>query len=210
MSSVGAPAWASGLEIEERETGTRSVRRAVGASTRDLELVVDALSRQVLANTQELRMIAPALYETATLTVRNIYFIQGDHYLKMFNAKLKKGGEAAKEAGEPWWWVLTGLITAGATDSKLQDEEKHVMTTALAELSTGGPQVVTKWVTICRLKKAYGEGNKKLQLGATHSGQVLVKTIMTGVVKNGGQKKVGQAPRGVNERAIQEHLERMV
>ena len=84
------------------------------------------------------------------------------------------------------------------------------MTTVMADLTAGGPQVAPKWVTICRLKKAYGEGNKKLQLGATHTGQVLVKAIMNGVVKNGGQKKVGQAPRGVNERAIQEHLERMV
>ena len=181
-------------------------RRAVGATSQELEKMVETIGRQVLANTQEQRMIAPALYQVALMKQSNPYFQQADQYLKMYSANVKKGGAEATAAGEPWWWVMAGLVYAGTQDSKLPLQEKKTCEGVWEELRAG-PKEVARYVNICRMKKACGEGNKKLIIGHTQEGKLLVGAILTGVVLNGGRVAQGQAPRGVNERLIQDWLE---
>ena len=181
-------------------------RRAVGAAERDLVVVVDLLARQTLSNTQELRMIAPKLYKTALIKMTLCYYKQGEHYLKLYQTKIAKGGAEVQAAGEPFWWIFVGLLMGAMEDTKLNEEEKRIIKEVLDDLEDSN-QKATKFVEICRLKKAYGEGNKKLLLGWTPLGEQVCRVILSGIIKNGGRIAQGTAPRGNNERQIQDWLE---
>ena len=89
----------------------------------------------------------------------------------------------------------------------LDDQEKEVIREILATLE-GGNHKSAGYVEICRLKKAFGDGNKKVLLGWTPKGEEVCRVLLGGMVRNGGRLTSGQAPRGANERALQEWLER--
>ena len=200
----GLPSWASGVDVENQAPK----RRSVGATNKDLEQAVQSIARQTMANTQELRMLAPAIYKTVLLKASNPYYVGGDKFLRIYNAKVAKGGEDAIAAGEPWWWVLTGLVSVGAQDERLPSHEKQECERVWAVLQES-PAKAKEFATICRTKKAYGQDNKKILLSYQGDGKALTQALIAGMVLHGARVAQGQAPRGANERAIQDWLEQV-
>ena len=143
---------------------------------------------------------------TVLLKMSLSYYKQGENYLKMYQAKVVRGGQAQREAGEPYWWIFLVLLMGAMEDNKLQEEEKNIIQEVLKDMEEGNHKAV-EYVEICRLKKAYGDGNKKIILGWTPKGEKVCRTILGGIIKNGGRLTQGMAPRGNNERQIQDWLE---
>jgi hypothetical protein len=194
------PEWAQGIPAVQ-PAGNK--RRGIGAVDKDIEKVLDIVARQILANTQELRMHAAKLYRTILLSTDLSYYKQGEHYLKVFQTK---AAQDQATAGEPYWWIFLGLLMAASSDPKVPEEQKTKVQEVVEEIGKDREKV-SEFVDICRLKKAYGEGKKKLLLGWTPKGEEVCRIILGGIVRHGGRLTTGQAPRGANEREIQDWLE---
>jgi hypothetical protein len=206
MPDSKMPPWAK--EVEEAQPGAARKVRVQGASKEDTEEVISVLTKQVLANTQEQRMVAPLIYRTINMKESSSYYKHARTMLNKYNNKVEKATtpQESEDAGEPFWWAFLGLLIAVEEDSRQTPEGKSETAQALTDMQDDKSKA-EDWVKLCKIKNAYGEGNRKLVIECTTKGQALEKAIVQGIVREGGRRPRGQAPRGANERYLQNWLE---